>query len=210
MAYQHIARRAAEAVGLDPWCLIPDTVAVENVDFWNQVGLEAVAEAVDAMLDRITAQYKVRGIYDAPFVVVKDEAGTFGMGVLTLDSSTPIREANRKLRQKMATGKGGRQINSVLVQEGVYTRDVVGNCTAEPVVMAIGGHMVGGFYRYHCSRSETENLNAKGAVFAKMCGLGSQGGCGQECIRDEARYKVYGWLAELAAAASGIEAAAVR
>lgn len=213
-SYEKVARKAAALADLDPWILIPETVAIEGVDFWQEVGLEAVADEVDAMLARIAAEYKQRGIADTPFVVVKDEAGTFGMGVVTLDSSASIRNPNRKLRQKMQRGKGGRPISSVLVQEGVYTRDVVGNCTAEPVVMAVGGAMIGGFYRYHCSRTETENLNAKGMVFAKMCSTPpagtATGGCGSECIRDQARDHAYGWVAELVAAASGLEAAAVR
>lgn len=201
--YNRIATAAAQRVGLDPWCLIPDTVAVGPVDFWALTGVDAVADAVDAMLERIAEAYRERGIHDRPFVVVKDEAGTFGMGVLTVDSGAAIREPNRKLRQKMQRGKGGRPITSVLVQEGIYTRDVLGDCVAEPVVMAVAGQMIGGFFRYHCSRGRAENLNAKGMVFAKLCADFS-GEC-DGCVRDDMRYKAYGWLAELAAAAAAAE-----
>lgn len=206
-AYGEVATQAAERLGIDPWRLIPETVPVEPVDFWNREGLDAVGDEVDAMLDRIADAYRERGISDRPFVVVKDEAGTFGMGVITVDSSEPIRNPNRKLRQKMSRGKGGKSIRSVLVQEGIYTRDVLRDCVAEPVVMAAGGRMIGGFFRYHCNKDETENLNAKGMVFAKLCVSGARS-CGGDCVEDPERHKVYGWLAEQVALAAGLELAA--
>lgn len=206
--YREIAAAAAADLGLDPWTLIPHTVAVEPVDFWNVEGLDVVADEVDRMLEQIADDYRTRGIDDRPFVVVKDEAGTFGMGILTLDSSAPLRDPNRKLRQRMQRGKGGRAITSVLVQEGVYTRDVIGDCVAEPVMMAVGGRHLGGFFRYHCERDATENLNAKGMVFARLCFDPSPVGRPADCVNDPARLRVYGWMAELVATAAGAEVAA--
>jgi len=207
-AYEQIATAEAERLSIDPWTLIPETVAVEPVDFWNKEGVIAVADQVDAMLDSIADHYRERNISDSPFVVVKDEAGTFGMGVLTLDSSDSLRNLNRKTRQKMQRGKGGRSISSVLVQEGVYTRDIIGECVAEPVVMAIGGRYAGGFFRYHCSKTESDNLNSKGMVFARLCG--SDGvACGDDCVQDPARDRLYGWIANTIAHAAGRELAAL-
>lgn len=206
--YTDRARLAAEALGLDPWILIPETITVGPVDFWNEEGLGAVADEVDAMLERIAEAYRARKIDDRPFVVVKDEAGTFGMGVVTLDSSEPLRNPNRKLRQRMQRGKGGRPITSVVVQEGVYTRDLIGRCVAEPVMMAAAGRSLGGFFRYHCERDMTENLNARGMVFARLCCSSGGGACPPDCIADPLREKVYGWMIELVAAAAGAEIAA--
>ncbi|RMF18179.1 MAG: glutamate--cysteine ligase [Candidatus Dadabacteria bacterium] len=206
-AYDQVATDWASRAGIDPWVLIPETVAIDDVDFWNQQGLDRVADAVEAMLARIQAEYDRRQIDDQPFVVVKDEAGTFGMGVLTVDDAEVIRNPNRKTRQKMQRGKAGRPITSVLVQEGVYTRDLLGDCVAEPVAMAVDGVMTGGFFRYHCSRTETENLNAKGMVFARLCCATDPAGCPGDCHRDDLRYRAYGRVIELAAAAAAEEVA---
>lgn len=203
--YERMARALAAQVGLDPWVLIPETMLVGPVDFWNEQGLEAVADAVDGMLARIANEYQARGIDDRPFVVVKDEAGTFGMGVTTFDSSEALRSPNRKLRQRMQRGKGGRPITAVVVQEGVYTRDVIGPCVAEPVMMAVGGRSVGGFFRYHCERDMTQNLNARGMVFARMCNGAPSNACASDCVSDPLRARVYGWMIELVAAAAGAE-----
>ena len=206
-AYEQVARDWAARAGIDPWVLVPETVAIDDVDFWNQRGIDRVADAVEGMLKHIQNEYEQRGIDDQPFVVVKDEAGTFGMGVLTVDDPETIRSPNRKTRQKMQRGKAGRPITSVLVQEGVYTRDLLGDCVAEPVAMAVDGTMTGGFFRYHCSRTETENLNAKGMVFARLCCATDPAGCPGDCHRDDLRYRAYGRVIELAAAAAAEEVA---
>lgn len=203
--YERLAREAAAELGLDPWALIPETTMVGPVDFWNEQGLDAVADAVDEMLARIGEAYRRRGIDDRPFVVVKDEAGTFGMGVTSLDSSEALRNPNRKLRQRMQRGKGGRPITAVVVQEGVYTRDLIGPCVAEPVMMAAGGRSIGGFFRYHCERDMTENLNARGMVFARLCSGAKSRNCAPDCVADPLRERVYGWMIELVAAAAGAE-----
>jgi len=203
-AYERVAADAAASLGIDAWALIPRTEVVGPVDFWDKQGVEAVADCVEKVLDETADAYRARGIHDRPFAVVKDAAGTFGMGVVTVDDAAPIRNPNRKTRQKLQRGKSGRSIDHVIVQEGVYTRDVIGECVAEPVVMAAAGKRLGGFFRYHCSRSERENLNAKGMVFAKLC-MGDTP-C-EECHRDEVRASVYGWVSELVAAAAAQEIA---
>ena len=43
-----------------------------------------LANQVDSPLTRIRAKYKEYGVTDEPFVVVKADAGTYGMGVMTV------------------------------------------------------------------------------------------------------------------------------
>ena len=77
----------------------------------------------------------------------------------------------------MASGKGSRKVDRVIIQEGVillkqWRMDRV----AEPVVYMIGAFVVGGLYRVHQSKGIDENLNAPGMhfeplAFAQACNV---------------------------------------
>ena len=56
-----------------------------------------------------------------PFVIVKADAGTYGMGIMTVKDPSEVRGLNRKQRNKMAVVKEGLEVHDVIVQEGVYT-----------------------------------------------------------------------------------------
>jgi glutamate--cysteine ligase len=99
---------------------------------------------------------------------VKADAGTYGMGVMTVKSADEMRALNRKTRNKMAVVKEGLEVSDVLIQEGVRTIERVGESVAEPVVYMIDRYVVGGFYRMHADRGEDENLNAPGMQFVPL------------------------------------------
>ena len=148
-----------------------------------------------------------------PFVVVKSDAGTYGMGVMMVKSAEEIESLNRKQRTKMASSKEGLVVENVLVQEGVYTFETIGaeNAVAEPVVYMIDRFVVGGFYRVHTGRGENENLNAPGMhfeplAFAQSCTTPNK----QETPDAEPnRFYAYGVIARLALLAAAREIAAL-
>ena len=63
------------------------------------------------------------GVTDTPYVVVKADAGTYGMGVMTVRDADEVRGLNRKQRNKMAVVKEGLPVTEVIIQEGVPTRE---------------------------------------------------------------------------------------
>ncbi|SUA23784.1 glutamate--cysteine ligase [Neisseria gonorrhoeae] len=89
------------------------------MDFQGREGEDALAEAVERVLAKIQAKYDESGIADKPFVIVKADAGTYGMGVMSVKSSDEVRGLNRKNRNKMAKVKEGLEVSEVIVQEGV-------------------------------------------------------------------------------------------
>ena len=158
------------------------------------------------MLDDIRAKYKEYGIQEEPFVIVKADAGTYGMGVMTVKDAAEVRGLNRKQRNKMAVGKEGMQVHEVLVQEGVYTRETVRDAVAEPVVYMIDRFVVGGFYRLNNQRGTDQNLNAPGMqfeplAFAEPCS--SPNPDDPDCAPN--RFYAYGVIARLALLAASIE-----
>ncbi len=101
-------------------------------------------------------------------MIVKADAGTYGMGVMSVKDASEVRNLNRKQRNKMAVVKEGLEVTEVILQEGVPTVETVEDGAAEPVVYMIDRYVVGGFYRVHAERGRDENLNAPGMHFVPL------------------------------------------
>ena len=167
-AYNRIAAEFAELAGLDEWQINPYFEQISGLNFQEREGEDALADAVDRMLAKIQAKYDEKGITDQPFVIVKADAGTYGMGVMSVKSADEVRGLNRKNRNKMAKVKEGLEVSEVIVQEGIYTYETVNGSVSEPVVYMIDRFVVGGFFRVHEGRAADENLNATGMSFVQL------------------------------------------
>jgi glutamate--cysteine ligase len=168
--YQTLARELCERIDLDPWHLSPMILDCGQIDFMKREGEACLEQKVGEMLDAIQAKYDALEIREKPFVVIKADAGTYGMGVMMAQSKDDVVGLNRKQRTRMAASKDGRGINRVLIQEGIYSFEQLGENghVAEPVLYMIDRHVVGGFYRVHTKKGESENLNSPGAEFVPL------------------------------------------
>ncbi|MDH5632282.1 MAG: glutamate--cysteine ligase [Gammaproteobacteria bacterium] len=168
--YQRITREFAKLVDIDPWIINPSFRRCGKIDFHKREGEDCVAKNVDAVIAEIQTKYDEYGIKHAPYVIVKADAGTYGMGIMTAHSGEEMRELNRKQRNKMARIKEGQAVTDVIVQEGVYSFETWGEsqAVAEPVVYMMDHYVVGGFYRVHTDRGPNENLNAPGMHFEPL------------------------------------------
>ncbi len=167
-AYARVADEFADLVDIDPWTINPYFGVCGEVDFQSHTGEECLAANVDSLLARIATKYREYGIEDKPFVIVKADAGTYGMGIMTVRDAAEVRGLNRKQRNKMAVVKEGLEVSQVIIQEGVYTFEKMQEAIAEPVVYMIDRYVVGGFYRVHTARGKDENLNAPGMQFQPL------------------------------------------
>lgn len=206
-AYSKVVASFAERLQIDPWVLDPFFATCSQVDFHAREGESCLADNVSNMLARIRTKYKELGITQTPFVVVKADAGTYGMGVMTVKDASEVVNLNRKQRNKMAVVKEGLQVSDVLIQEGVHTLEEVDGAVAEPVVYMVDRYVVGGFYRVHAERGPDENLNAPGMKFAP---LPFDESCMQPEFTDHPdaapnRFYVYGVISRLALLAASLE-----
>ena len=151
-AYDRVAGDFAQALGIDPWLVNPDFAVCGQINFHERQGEECLATNVDAVLTRIRAKYAQYGVKEQPFVIVKADAGTYGMGIMTVRDAAEVKGLNRKQRNKMAVGKEGLQVTEVIIQEGVHTFETINDNVAEPVVYMIDRYVVGGFYRVNTER----------------------------------------------------------
>lgn len=205
--YREVAREFATLIGIDPWLIDPEFEVCNDLDFHEKHGLECLAANVDTLLFRIRAKYREYGIDAIPFVVIKADAGTYGMGIMTVKDASEVKELSRRQRNKMAVGKEGRKTHAVLLQEGVPTCETVDQGVAEPVVYLIDRFVVGGFYRVHTGRGRDENLNAPGMHFKP---LAFETGCTlpDDALAPDAppnRFYAYGVVARLALLAAAKE-----
>jgi glutamate--cysteine ligase len=205
--YDRVAEVFAKLVGIDPWVVNPIFSQCGKVNFNEKEGEDCLAANVEFVLNEIREKYAHYGITEQPFVIVKADAGTYGMGIMTVKSVDDVRNLNRKTRNKMSTIKEGQPVQEVLIQEGVYTFESVNGAVAEPVIYMIDQFVVGGFYRVHTERGIDENLNSPGAKYVP---LAFQTDCHTpDCSGKPGdppnRFYTYGVVARLANLAAAIE-----
>jgi len=207
--YAEVADEFANVTGIDPWLIAPYFRHCGKIDFMQQEGMECLIANAEKLFADLKIKYEEYKIPHQPFLVIKADAGTYGMAVMTVRNVDELRNMNRKQRTKMATIKGGQPVNRVIIQEGVYTFETVGetNAVAEPVVYLWGQRVVGGFYRVHKDRSVDESLNAPGMhfepiAFAKPCNEPCNSKEPDAC---ENRFYTYGVVAKLSMLAAARE-----
>ncbi|HHQ69818.1 MAG TPA: glutamate--cysteine ligase [Halothiobacillaceae bacterium] len=207
--YQQLAEELGALIDLDPWHFAPMTYDCGEVDFKQREGENCLQRKVSDLLAAIQKKYDALDIDEDPFVVIKADAGTYGMGVMMVRSADEVVGLNRKQRTRMSASKDGQMINRVIIQEGIYSFERVGSDghVAEPVLYMIDRHVVGGFYRVHTKKGDSENLNSPGAAFIPLPFT-------QSCVTpapsappdsDQNRLYCYGVIARLALLAAAKE-----
>ena len=206
-AYNRVVREFSTLLEIDEWLLNPYFETCGEIDFHARTGEECLAAKVEELLNKIKAKYAEYGVTQDPFVIVKADSGTYGMGIMTVKSPDEVRDLNRKARNKMSVIKEGQQVSEVIIQEGVYTFESINDAVAEPVVYMMDHFVIGGFYRVHTGRGVDENLNAPGShfeplAFEKPCSLPD---CTGQPDTVPNRFYAYGVVARLALLAAAIE-----
>ena len=209
-SYEEVSKRFGKLLGIDPWLINPVFSKCENIDFVEGTGLDQLAVQVDATITKVRRKYKEFGIKEKPFVVVKADNGTYGMGVMTVRDAKELEALkDKRTRNKMGVIKDGQPVHDVLVQEGVLTYERMNNAVAEPVVYMMDRYVVGGFYRMHPERGIDENLNAPGSGFVPLAfppqstqlpQIGARAGASAPN-----RFYMYGVIARLAMLAASYE-----
>ncbi len=204
-SYNDLINELADEFEFDSWLLSAITDLETDVDFNTESGREKVASAVDQVLQSVKKKYDEYGIKDSPGVFIKNDSGTYGMGIMVVKSPDEILNMNRKARNKMAVGKGKQPINNVIVQEAVPTRNITDDFVTEPVVYLIGTQIIGTFLRANSERGASDNLNARGMSFYRYCTLHPVD-FPSECVCNSDSQIIYRMLGKISAIAAAKEA----
>ena len=146
---------------VDSWLLEPLFRNCGEIDFKTKQGEDCIIYHAKKLFELIKIKYDQYNINEKPYIMIKADSGTYGMGIMQVSSIDEIVKINRKQRTKMARTKGGKILRSVILQEGIYSNEKLSspNNVVEPVIYAFGSNLVGGFYRVHENKDNSQNLN---------------------------------------------------
>lgn len=191
--YNELAGEFCELLQIDPWTFQVETEVFADFKVDDESSRHDLSVRAQVLYDRIKAKYASHGIERDPFLFVKNNAGTYGLGVIQVKHPDEIRGWTYKARKKMKAAKGGREVTEVIIQEGIPTMTLAeGGKTAEPVIYMIGCQLAGGFLRAHGEKGADESLNSPGAVFQRLC-LADLNVKLEGCPMENS----YGWIARL-------------
>lgn len=199
--YNSLCDEFAKVIKTDPFLMRVETEEFLEFDINSDQSRDQLADKVDVFLQTLNKKYSEQHVSTEPFCFVKNNSGTYGLGVIKVNSAAEIKEWTYNARKKMKAAKGGKSIEQVIIQEGIPSVVTADGATAEPVIYMIGCDLAGGFLRTHADKSSTESLNSPGAVYKRLCVTDLQTdrcGCPKE--------NVYGWSAKLGLLAIGYEA----
>ena len=99
-------RNSRKLIDVDPWMVNPyfAQVSAKSISM-SATGRGGLAADVDRCCSKITKKYKEYGIKEKPFVIVKADAGTYGMGIMTVQR----RERSARPEPQAAQQDVGRQ-----------------------------------------------------------------------------------------------------
>ncbi len=198
--YNLVAKEFAEILGEPSFFFDVNTELFKNFDLSSDISKQALADAVDRKIDKIKVKYKEFSIDENPYVFIKNNAGTYGLGVTQVSSGSDVLEWSYKQRKKMKAAKGGGGIQEVIIQEGIPTSISSEGATAEPAIYMIGSELAGGFLRTHDKKGPKESLNSPGAVYKRMCVSDLKIDLEGKLLEN-----VFGWIAKIGLLAVGLE-----
>ncbi|MBC7458247.1 MAG: glutamate--cysteine ligase, partial [Bdellovibrionaceae bacterium] len=132
--YNDLVNQFSEVAGIDPFLLRVETEEFLNFNINDETSRNELADQVQKFLDKLAVSYKERGINQKPFCFVKNNAGTYGLAVIKVSSAEEIKEWTYNSRKKMKAAKGGRDVEEVIIQEGIPSIVTSDSASAEPVI----------------------------------------------------------------------------
>jgi glutamate--cysteine ligase len=207
--YTDVVNNFSRLLGIDSWLLEPLFRNCGEIDFKTKQGEDCLVHHASRLLTLIQEKYKEYDIQEDPYIMIKADSGTYGMGIMKVKSIDQLLNLNRKQRTKMLKTKGGNKVDKVILQEGIYSNEKLkpSNHVAEPVIYSFGSNLVGGFYRLHDSKSNSENLNSPGMTFLP---IPFKDACinpndSETIYSDTNKFYIYGVIARLAILAASKE-----
>jgi len=208
----------------DPWYFQAQSIVQKDVNFESDDGIDNVTEKATTLWMKIQNEYRLRDIPESPRLFIKNDAGTYGMGVFSIKDPSEILDGGRWLRSKMKKGKESVPISQVIIQEAVPTALTFEKDSSqgklyvagEPVLYLVNGVPIGGFMRIHeglGAESGYLNLNQPGSKLEPFECPDTPGHTtlpfpelrGESVCTQITSRGVYGFLARLHAISAGLE-----
>ena len=207
--YSNVVNNFSHMLEIDSWLLEPLFRNCGEIDFKTKQGENCLIHHASRLFELIKNKYDQYKITEEPYIMIKADSGTYGMGIMQVKNIKELTNLNRKQRTKMSKTKGGNKLDRVILQEGIYSNENMkqANQVAEPVIYAFGSNLVGGFYRLHEDKNNSENLNSPGMTFHP---IPFKDACispnsNESIFSDTNKFYIYGVIARLAILAAAKE-----
>ncbi len=168
--------KAAEIIGIDPWILGTHWFVSEDKCLEKEVCRLELAAQVDDSLDFLRRKYEQYGIEGEPVIFVKNDSGTYGLGIIEVSSGDDLLNLSNRKINKLTYGKGGTEAVDFLLQEGVPTVLKIGDSVIEPCTYGAGGNSSATFYRANSKKGQMANLNTPSTIFMTPSDIESKEG----------------------------------
>lgn len=166
---RQVTTEFARRLNLDPWLLNCEFDSLNISDWTNPEELKNFSSGVERVFQKIQQKYREYQIKDSPYVFIKNDSGTYGMGLIDVSDPQELFRLNRRQRNKLSSTKGGHSSQDFLIQEGIPTADFYSNLPIEPVIYMVGWDSIGGFFRMNTERDAISSLNTRGMIFSCLC-----------------------------------------
>jgi len=169
---ENLVDEVSEILNLDPWLLMPMWFVSEDKCLELDACINKLSNDIDKMIEKIKLKYEQYGIDSEPVVFIKNDRGTYGLGIISIKSGNEIRNLSKRMIKRLTYGKGGTSAENFLIQEGIPTTLKNEMSVIEPVGYTIGGIESNWFFRSNPKKSKFENLNSPSSVFLQIEELG--------------------------------------
>ena len=167
--YNKVAVEFAALIDMDPWHFTVETKLFTPFLVGSKENLKNLKEEARDFLKTLE-KGRPSWVKEPPFLFLKNNRGTYGLGITTINSPEEVENWNYRTRKRMKATKGGGGIRELIIQEGIPTSLADGEGqTAEPVIYMVGSQLAGGFLRSHGKKDEKSNLNSPGSVYKRLC-----------------------------------------
>lgn len=160
--YNNLLEELEKEINLPTYFIKSEFDVCNDIDFKLMRGIDILASKVETLLQKIYQKYQEYEIKQQPYVVIKSDYGTYGMGVMIAKSGDDVLRLNKKQRTQMHITKSNIVNQRVIIQEGISTIDKVNNNIAEPLLYFINHQQIDFFYRSHKHKDQFSNLNSVG------------------------------------------------
>ncbi len=167
----------SEILGIDSWFLMPKWFVSKDKCLDKEACRIELAAEVDTFLESLQEKYESLGIERKPVVFIKNDRGTYGLGIMAVENGQQLLDLSNRKMKKLMYSKGGVDVENFLIQEGIPTSlSTEDGAPVEPVVYLVDGQAASWFYRINPKRSDIQNLNSPSAKFESFAQSGRRYG----------------------------------
>ena len=166
--FEHVSdlvHEVGDLVGIDPWLIGPWGFISRGRCLEDLTCRERLAGEIDEGLEFISQKYKEHGIDSQPSLFIKNDKGTYGLGILRIQSPDEVLNLSKRKMNRLTYAKGGKDAEDFLLQEAVPTFLKSNDSVIEPVGYGVNGEVISWFYRSNDKHGFLDNLNTPSTKF---------------------------------------------